>query len=57
MRDFGLGYADGTSDSLVAHLRKCGFSDDVMFAARKAGACTCGESSGRPPFSTDSAKY
>lgn len=33
MRDFGLGYADGTSDSLVAHLRGCGYSDDVILEA------------------------
>ena len=30
MRDFGLGYAEGSENNLVAHLRGCGYSDDVI---------------------------
>ena len=30
MRDFGLGYAGGFENNLVAHLRSCGFKDDVI---------------------------
>lgn len=33
MRDFGLGYADGSGNDLVAHLRSCGFADDVILDA------------------------
>ena len=33
MRDFGLGYADGTGNDLVAHLKSCGYSDDVILEA------------------------
>ena len=30
MRDFGLGYAGGFENNLVAHLKSCGFTDDVI---------------------------
>ena len=30
MRDFGLGYAGGFENNLVAHLRSCGFKDDLI---------------------------
>ena len=33
MRDFGLGYADGSGNDLCAHLRSKGFSDDVILEA------------------------
>ena len=33
MRDFGLGYADGSGSDLVAHLRSCGYKDDVILEA------------------------
>ena len=33
MRDFGLGYADGSNNDLCAHLRSKGFSDDVILEA------------------------
>ena len=33
MRDFGLGYADGSGNDLCAHLRSKGFSDEVILEA------------------------
>ena len=33
MRDFGLGYADGSGNDLCAHLKSCGFADDVILEA------------------------
>ena len=33
MRDFGLGYADGSGNDLVAHLKSCGYADDVTLEA------------------------
>ena len=33
MRDFGLGYADGSGSDLVQHLRSCGYADDVILEA------------------------
>ena len=33
MRDFGLGYADGSNNDLCAHLRSKGFSDEVILEA------------------------
>ncbi len=33
MRDFGLGYADGSGNDLCAHLKSCGFSDEVILEA------------------------
>ena len=33
MRDFGLGYADGSGNDLVGHLRSCGYKDDVILEA------------------------
>ena len=33
MRDFGLGYADGSGSDLTAHLKSCGYSDDVILEA------------------------
>ena len=33
MRDFGLGYAEGSENNLVSHLRGCGYSDDVILEA------------------------
>ena len=33
MRDFGLGYADGSGNDLCAYLKSCGFSDEVILEA------------------------
>ena len=33
MRDFGLGFADGSGNDLCAHLRSCGFADDIILEA------------------------
>ena len=33
MRDFGLGYADGSGNDLCAHLKSRGFSDEVILEA------------------------
>ena len=33
IRDFGLGFADGSGNDLVAHLRNCGFKDEVILEA------------------------
>ncbi len=33
MREFGLGYADGSGNDLVGHLRSCGYKDDVILEA------------------------
>ena len=33
MRDFGLGYADGSGNDLCAHLRSCGYADDLILEA------------------------
>ncbi|MBQ8986526.1 MAG: DNA primase [Lachnospiraceae bacterium] len=33
MRDFGLGYADGAGNDLVAHLKHCGYADDMILEA------------------------
>lgn len=30
MKNFGLGFADGSNSDLVQHLRKCGFSDELI---------------------------
>ena len=44
MRDFGLGYADGSGNDLCAHLRSKGFSDEVIL---EAGVAAFDEKRGR----------